>query len=372
MKRLLLAALAALALASSAFAAIPHVGGRAYLVVDGDTGETLLARHAQERLPMASITKLMTVLVTLEHARLDDPVTISGDVEAVGESSIYLVRGERLTVRELVEAALIQSANDAAVALAEHVGHGSVPAFVRMMNAKARALGLVHTHFANPDGLDAPGHFSSAADLTKLARVAMRSPVVRSIVRRREASISGGRTLHTWNDLLATFPGLIGVKTGHTGNAGWSEVAAARGHGVTIYATLLGEPTRSRRNADLAALLAWGLGRFRTVPLVAAGRTYATAAAPYGRARLAIVAGRTVLRTVRIDRPLLQRVVAPAAIPLPVERGERLGEVRVYDRGKVVARAPLVAARSIGRPGLLGRVGWYATRTFDHIWSWVS
>ena len=118
-------------------------------------------------------------------------------------------------MRELIEAALIQSANDAAVALAQYVGNGSIPAFVAMMNEKARELGLTETHFANPDGLDAAGHYSSARDVTKLAEILMHDPFVRSIVRLRVAHITG-RTLHTWNDLLATFPGVIGVKTGHT------------------------------------------------------------------------------------------------------------------------------------------------------------
>src|SRR5207237_643598 len=124
--RLALVAAGALLAASSALAAAPHVGGRAYLVVNAATGERLLARAPRERVPIASITKLMTVLVTLEHAKLNEVVTIGPAADRVGESSIYLTRGERLTVRELVEAALIQSANDAAVALAEYVGHGSV------------------------------------------------------------------------------------------------------------------------------------------------------------------------------------------------------------------------------------------------------
>src|SRR5439155_8993364 len=191
----------------------------------------------------------------------------------VGESTINLERGERLTVRELIEAALIQSANDAAVALADYVGSGSAARFVAMMNAKARELGLTETHFVNPDGLDTPGHYSSARDVTKLAQIAMHNDFVRSIVRLRVARISG-RVLHTWNDLLATFPGLIGVKTGHTGDAGWSEVAAARGRGVTIYATLLGEPSRGARNSDLAQLLAWGLDQYRVSPVVSASRAY--------------------------------------------------------------------------------------------------
>lgn len=364
-------AAALLVVAPAAPASAPSVGGRAYYVQNAANGEVLLARNARQRLPIASITKLMTVLVALEHARLDDVVTVSGRAAAVGESSIYLRKGERLTVRELIEAALIQSANDAAVALAEHVG-GSRSRFVAMMNAKARRLGLTDTHFVNPDGLDAPGHYSSARDVTKLARVAMRDPFIRRVVREREATISGGRNLRTWNDLLSTFPNLLGVKTGHTSGAGWSQVAAVRGRGVTIYATLLGEPTREQRNDDLAQLLAWGLSRYRVVRVVTEGRVYAEAELPYGRAPLALVAGRSLVRVVNIGRPLVQEVVAPVVVPLPVRRGQPLGEVRVYERGRLVARAPLRAGRSVARPGVLGRVGWYAGQAAHHVWSWLS
>src|SRR5690349_22659323 len=111
-----------------------------------------------------------------------------------------------------------------------------------MMNAKARKLGLTDTHFVRPDGLDAPGHVSSARDVTRLARILMRHPIVRQIVRQKSAAIEGGRTIYTRNDLLYSYPGLIGVKTGHTDLAGWSEVAAARRDGVTVYATILGSP----------------------------------------------------------------------------------------------------------------------------------
>jgi serine-type D-Ala-D-Ala carboxypeptidase (penicillin-binding protein 5/6) len=368
--RLALVAVAALVLASSALAAAPHVGGRAYLVVSA-RGDTLLQYRADKRVPMASITKLMTVLVTLEHAKLDDVVTIRRQAAEVGESSIELRAGERLTVRELIEGALIQSANDAAVALAQYVGRGSVPAFVGLMNAKARALGLTRTHFANPDGLDAPGHYSTARDLTRLAEIAMHNTFIRSVVRQRTAQIPG-RALHTWNDLLGTFPGVIGVKTGHTNGAGWSEVAAAQGIGVTIYATLLGEPGRSVRNEDLTRLLAYGLAQYRLVPVVSADRVYATAAVPWGKRPLALVAARPIDRVVRMGRMLQERVVTPEVVSLPVHAGQPLGEVRVFDGAKLVAAAPLVANRSIGKPGTLGRVGWYAQRTADHIWSWLS
>ena len=346
------------------------VDARAYLVADGRDGESLLTRNARERVPIASITKLMTVLLALERSRPDEVVTVAPYRAGAGESLIRLRSGEQLTVSELIEASLIQSANDAAWALAAHIGRGDVNRFVELMNRRARQLGLRDTHFVRPDGLDVPGHVSSARDVTELARVAMRKPLVRELVDEKTATIAGGRRLHTWNDLLYSFPGVVGVKTGHTRGAGWSQVAAARGPGVTVYATLLGGPSRGERNADLAALLRWGLERFRVVPLVRALHTYARAETPYDRGTIDLVAPRPVLYAARVGRRLVERVTAPAVVELPVERGERLGEVRIFDRGRLVARSPLVAARSVSSPGPLGRAGWYAEETFKNIGGW--
>jgi D-alanyl-D-alanine carboxypeptidase (penicillin-binding protein 5/6) len=347
------------------------VEARAYLVESGSTGEVLAGYHPREQLPIASITKLMTVLVALERTKPTDLVTVAPSAAAVGESTVHLRAGERLSVRDLVEAALIQSANDAADALAVQVGRGSVERFVGLMNRRARELGLRDTHFVRPDGLDAPGHVSSARDVTLLARAAMQKPLVRAIVRKQTAAIAGDRVLHTWNDLLATFPKLVGVKTGHTSEAGWSEVAAARGPGLTIYATLIGSPSRSQRNEDLAALLNWGLAQYRVATLVRRGLVYAEAKTEYGRDPIRLVAARRLRHVVRVGRPLVRRIVAPAVVILPVKRGEQLGEVRVYDGRRLVGRRPLVAARSVSRPGLLGRVGWYAGRTAHHVWGFV-
>jgi serine-type D-Ala-D-Ala carboxypeptidase (penicillin-binding protein 5/6) len=353
-------------LVAVAAAAPPPVDAEAYLVQNSGTGEVLASQDVHERLPMASITKLMTAVVALEHASLDDVATVSRSTAAVGESTINLRPGERVTLRDLIRAALIQSANDAANAIAAYVGKGSVSRFVELMNVRARQLGLTDTHFANPDGLDAPGHYSSAADVTKLARVAMNKPFIRETVRHVDAT-AAGRRLHTWNDLLSSFPSTIGVKTGHTDGAGWSQVAAVRGPGITIYATILGGATREGRNGDLTELLAWGLSRYRTVWAIDRGRTYATARAPYGRDPLRLVASRPALRVVHVGRPLVERVVAPVEVALPVRKGQRLGAVEVVDRGKVIARSPLVAANAVDRPGVVGRVGFYAARTLDHL-----
>jgi D-alanyl-D-alanine carboxypeptidase (penicillin-binding protein 5/6) len=366
-RAVVLAGALAAAVHSSAAAATPSVDARAYEVVNAATGEVVSSRNARARLPMASITKLMTVLVALEHAKLDDVVTVDPDAVGITGSGVRLRAGERITVRDLVEAALIQSANDAAVALAAHVSRGNEDAFVALMNQKARQLGLRSTHFARADGLDAAGHVSSAHDLNRLAQAAMREPEIRKVVGVRNTTIAGGRSLHTWNDLLGSFPGLIGVKTGHTSNAGWCQVAAARGPGFTIYATILGSPSRSARNEDVAELLSLGLSSYRLAPVVSASRTYATAELPYGRDPLRLVALKPVLRPVRLSRGLTERVIAPTAVALPVREGQRLGVVHVYDRGKLVASSPLVASRAVELPGTGGKVGWYAKRTLHHL-----
>jgi serine-type D-Ala-D-Ala carboxypeptidase (penicillin-binding protein 5/6) len=368
---LLAAAASVLVLSSSALAGPPAVQAPAYIVENGRTGEVLAANGASDRRAIASITKLMTVLISLEHAKLDAVVTVPSEVTSVGESTISLQAGERIPVRDLIEAALIPSANDAADTLAYYVGHGSQARFVRLMNAKARRLGLQDTHFVRPDGLDATGHVSSARDVTRLARILMRRPVVRRIVRDTSADIAGGRTIYTRNSLLYSYPGLFGVKTGHTDLAGWSEVAAARRNGVTIYATILGSPTEEQRDADLAQLLNWGFSQYTRARLVAAGTPYAQAATGFGRGPVNLVATRPLSRPVRIGRPLVEKVIVPQTLDLPVERGQAVGQVRIYGAGRLVGARPLVAARSVSAPGLVDRTGWYIGRTFSNLFGWM-
>jgi D-alanyl-D-alanine carboxypeptidase (penicillin-binding protein 5/6) len=368
----LFAALAFVTAAHAAATPPPPVSARAFIVENAATGEVLAQHAAWARVPIASITKLMTVIVTLDHARWQNVVRVRTTAAEVGESTVHLRPGERIRVSDLVKAALIQSANDAALALADYVGHGDRKKFVRMMNAKARRLGLERTHFIRPDGLDVVGHYSTAHDVTLLAQEAMRDPRIRSVVRSRNDSIAGGRRLHTWNDLLGVFKGLYGVKTGHTGTAGWCEVAAVRRNGVTLYTTVLGSPSRSQRNADLASLLRWGISRYRPVWLVPRGRVYLQASVGYGKDAVPIVAARQVARAVRIDKPLVERIVAQAALELPVERGQRVGEVRVYSGRRLVARQPLIAERSVAKPDFGGRAGFYAGRTLTHVRDWFS
>lgn len=375
MRRLLLfllAACVALAVAAPSIAGPPpEVDANSYLVANAKTGELLAGAHENDRVQIASITKLMTALVVLEHAKPSDEVRVNARSSTVGESSIDLAPGERLTVRDLLAAALIQSANDSAFALAAHVG-GNVPAFVEMMNAKAAELGLENTHFVRPDGLDVPGHYSSADDVLTLAQAAMQEPLIRKLVRKRTDAIAGGRTLRTWNDLLGRYRGLYGVKTGHTDDAGWCEVAVARRDGVVLYTVVLGSPERSGRNADLRELLDWGFDQYGRRQVVDPARTYASAEIPFSEDMLPLVAAKAASAVLPLDRPLVETVVAPAMVSLPVHKGQKLGEIRVMDNGKLVARRALVAAEDVEAPGLAEKAEWYSGHALSEAGDTIS
>ena len=165
---------------------------------------------------------------------------------------------------------------------------------------------------------------------------------------------------------------MIGVKTGTTEGSGWSQVAAEVRDSVTVLAVSLGSPNRGARNRDVGTLLGWGLDRYRTVQAIAAGRVYARTRLPYGKPALDLVATKAAWRIVHTDVRLVERIVAPGAIAGPVAKGERLGELRVYEGSRLVASSPLVATRAVAKPGLGGRVSFYAGRTAHRIWSWVS
>jgi D-alanyl-D-alanine carboxypeptidase (penicillin-binding protein 5/6) len=368
---LLAVAVAALALCGPVYASAPPVQARAYIVQSSVDGTTLAARDADARRPMASITKLMTVLVALEHLPLDRTVTVPAAAARVGESSLDLHAGQRLPVRDLVAGALVPSANDAATALAIAAA-GSVPRFVAEMNAKARELGLTGTHYENPHGLDEPGHVSTARDVAKLLRVALRNPVIRRYASSARTTLSDGRVVESTDNLLGAVPGLRGGKTGHTGLAGWSQVAFVRVGDVGITAAVLGEPSETRRDADLEALLRFGLASYRASRVVDDQRTYAAVPVGWGESPVRLVAPRPIVRPAPLDRPLVERVVVPAVAALPVRAGQRLGSLVVKDGDRVVARSPLVAATTRPEPGALAKAHWLAGRTLHHLTGLVS
>jgi D-alanyl-D-alanine carboxypeptidase (penicillin-binding protein 5/6) len=370
------ALVAALATASSvesadAQATEPQVSAAAWYLVGAD-GRVLARRAASETRAPASITKLMTALVVLENTRLSEVVRVGSQAASVGESSVHLRAGEELTVTQLLRAMLIPSANDAAEALALHVGGGSVERFVELMNAKARELGLSDTHFENPHGLDEAGHVSSARDSTALVRFALGIPFIRDALSRETVSLPGGRTFTTTDDLLATWAPLVAGKTGHTRLAGWSQAAAAQRGDTVVYGTVLGSNERGERNAALRDLLQYGLDQYRAVEVIDRARVYATAETGYGRQDVELVAARGAVSPIHVGRSLVERVVAPTALALPVAAGQRIGRVEVYDGDRLVASANLVAAEAVADAGVWAKAKWYATQTIRNLWEVVT
>ncbi len=348
-----------------------HVGAAAWYLVGSD-GAVLAQSDARLRRAPASITKLMTAIVTLEHARPSDVVRVSPRAARVGESTVYLRPNELLSVGELIHGMLVRSGNDAAEALALYVGHGSESRFVSLMNAEARELGLTDTTFENPHGLDQAGHLSSARDTTLLVRYALGIPFISDALQRSSVAIRGSGDFPTTDDLLESWPPLVAGKTGHTADAGWNEAAAASKNGATVYGSVLGSRNRAERNDALKALLSYGLAQYRRVIAIDDGRVYATSNTGYGRQPVELVARVMRIETVRKDAPLVERVVAPVSVALPVKKGASLGRVEVYEGNDLVAAERLVAASNVTKPGVLGRVGWYARRTAANVWGIVS
>jgi D-alanyl-D-alanine carboxypeptidase (penicillin-binding protein 5/6) len=348
----------------------PELDAEAWYLV-GEDGTVLAQRNSRRARAVASITKLMTAVVALEHARPSDVVRVSPLAAGVGGSTVFLRGGEELTVATLVRGALVPSANDAATALAVHVGNGSISQFVSLMNEKAATLGLRDTTYLNPHGLDQSGHVSSARDTTVLLEHALAKPFLRDALSRSTFSLAPGRTFETTDDLLG-WPALVGGKTGHTGDAGWSEAAAAAGRGTTVYGTVLGGATREARNAALQRLLRYGIARYRRIAAIDSTRVYAEVETGYGRPAVKLVAPRTVRRTVLGTKPLVERVVAPSSVELPVRKGQRLGRVQVWDGDELVAESRLVAAEEVTEPGFLGKAKWFVERTAANLWGIFS
>lgn len=349
----------------------PRIAAASWYLV-GEDGTVLAREDASRPRAMASITKLMTAVVALEQAQLQDVVRISPSAAGLGESTVYLRAGDELTVADLIRATLIPSANDAAQALALHVGDGSADRFVGLMNAKAEELGLSDTAFENAHGLDERGHVSSARDATALVRYALGVPFIRDALSRSTVSLPGGRTFPTTDDLLVNWAPLVGGKTGHTRDAAWSQAAAAERAGVTVYGTVLGSDTRGERNDALRELLEYGLDQYRRVQVIDASRAYVIAETGYGRPDVDLVAPRSIVRTLRNGKSLVERVVAPTALALPVAKGQVVGRVDVYDGNRLVASSNLAAAAAVEDAGFFAKARWYATQTMSNFWEIVS
>ncbi|HZD16702.1 MAG TPA: D-alanyl-D-alanine carboxypeptidase family protein, partial [Actinomycetota bacterium] len=338
----------------------PRLRARSAVLIDLDTGQTLFALDPAERRPIASLTKIMTAYLVLMHARLTDLVTVSPTAASgriVGVSTLGLQPGERIQVRELLYALLLQSANDAAVALAEHVG-GTVAGFVQEMNRAATELGLTRSRFVSPSGLDDRGS-STARDLALLTRAAYGLPTFGGIVATRfhqiPAPAGPPRIVQNRNALLWLFPGATGVKTGFTSAAGFCIVAAADREDVRLLAVVLGAP--GEPFSDAAALLDYGFAAFERRSLISLGEHLGTVT--IGGRQVPVAAGGALETLVPAGGRVRREIEVDPGVRYPPPRGRAIGSVTLSVSGTTIGRVPLIVTAVPPPPSPGGSGPWW-------------
>jgi serine-type D-Ala-D-Ala carboxypeptidase (penicillin-binding protein 5/6) len=331
----------------------PPLGVRAASLIEESSGDQLFSENGNGELAIASTTKLMTALITLEHSRLNRVFADPDYYFSPEDSQIDLHPGERMSVHDLLLAMLLPSADDAATDLAFNVGHGSIGRFLGMMNARARQLGLRHTHYTTPTGLDTPGNYSSANDLVALARYDLEHErFFRYAVRQTHAVLRTGnhvRFVTNLNGLLGRVPWINGVKTGHTLNAGYVLVASGTQGGMTLIDAVLGTSSEAARDSNALALLQWGFANFGLRTPVRAGKVLArpaiTGTTPEAHARL--VAASTYTHVFPRAATVKLRVHAPAELTGPLPAQSVVGSVAVVADNHVVTRIPLLLVSAV-------------------------
>jgi serine-type D-Ala-D-Ala carboxypeptidase (penicillin-binding protein 5/6) len=337
----------------------PNLDARAWILIDPRDDAVLAAKAPNKRLPIASATKLMTAYLALHELKPNQTIRAPGyQARSPLEILLGLRQGERIKVRDLLYAAMLSSANDAANAIAVGVS-GSVPAFVTEMNQTAQRLGLTQTHYANPIGFDDPGNYSSANDLVTLASILLRNRLFARIVNTRSTTLQGGdrpRTVSSRNTLLGRAEWVDGVKTGHTLGADYVLVGSGTRDSTTLVSAVLGAPSESARDADTLALLDYGFSLYHPVEAVRRGEELASPGLDYRSDDLPLVAERALAVNVREGQQVDTRVTAPEEISGSVEKGERVGRVTVTVDGERAAVSPLVAAHAVGAATALDKV----------------
>lgn len=336
---------------------------RAALLMEKTTGQILFAQNEHEKLEPASVTKIMTLLLTMDAIdsgalAYDDVVTVSANAAGMGGSQVFLAEGEQITVEELLKCVCVSSGNDAAVALAEKVA-GVTELFVEQMNNRARGLGMDDTHFVNPTGLTAEGHVTSAHDIALMSRELLtKHPDIRSFTTIWTDSIRGGTfDLANTNKLIRRYDGATGLKTGYTASAGYCISATAEREGMELIAVVMKGETADKRNADAKALLNYG---FSAYALVSAAPEEPLPALPVTMGEVDTVAltlppdALTAVVEKGQAAALERRIDLPESLPAPVRQGQQVGTLTLCSGDTELMTVPILAAedaagRSWGR-----------------------
>ena len=315
----------------------------AAILVDADSGRVLYEQNADAKMLIASTTKIMTALVAIREGELSDVVTVKREATLTEGSSMYLKEGEQLTLETLLYGLMLCSGNDAAVAIAEHVG-GSQAGFVRLMNETARELGMAHTSFANPNGLDAETHYSTARDMAVLACAAMENETFARIVSTRTVTI-GGRTMTNHNKLLSWSEGFIGLKTGYTKAAGRTLVSCMEKNGQRLVAVTLQD---GNDWADHQALYEYGFAAYPARRLAVLGQPLRRVSVKGGvQKTMALVAAESFSWPVAEGEGLETRLELSSALAAPLAAGTKVGQAVFTLDDTEIGRVDLLCGESV-------------------------
>ena len=313
------------------------------ILVDVDSGRVLYEQNADARMLIASTTKILTALVAIEEGDLSDTVEVSREAASTEGSSMYLQEGEELTLEALLYGLLLCSGNDAAVAIADHVG-GSQEGFVQLMNEKARELGMTASSFANPNGLDAEGHYSTARDMAKLACAAVENETLMRIASTRQVTI-GGRTMTNHNKLLSYVDGCIGLKTGYTKAAGRTLVSCAERSGQRLVAVTLQD---GNDWADHQALYDYGFSSYPAQTAATLGQRVQQVPVSGGQqASVPLVAANSFSWPLAAGETLECNVELDGPLTAPVAAGTHAGQAVFQVNGQEVGRVELLCGRDV-------------------------
>ncbi|MCP8966945.1 D-alanyl-D-alanine carboxypeptidase family protein [Ectobacillus ponti] len=334
------------------------------VLLEQDTGTVLFDKNSNEKLPPASMTKIMTMLLIMEQVekgklKLTDKVRASEFAASMGGSQIFLEPGEEMTVDEMLKGIAIASGNDASVAMAEHIA-GSMEGFVQMMNDKAKDLGLKNTNFKNPTGLPAPDHYSTAYDMAVMGRELMKYPLIRKYTGKYEDYLRENTEKKFWlvntNKLVRFYPGVDGVKTGFTTEARYCLTASAQKNGMRVVGVIMGAPTSKDRNAQMTKLLDYAFSQYATKQLYQKDQQIASIKVSRGKQKeVGLIASGNVsllLKRGETAKNITKEIIKDEKVKAPIQKGDALGTLVVKNDGKVVAKQTLVASQDVKKATL--------------------
>ena len=336
------------------------VDAKAYILIEQNTGRVLAENNADERLPIASVTKIMTMLLIMEAVdnktiSLDDMVTVSENAMSYGGSTMFLEAGEELSVNDMLKGIAVASANDGAVAMAEHLT-GSESAFVDMMNNRARELGMNNTNFVNTNGLDDDEHYSSARDVALMSRELLKHPKITDYTSIWTDELRGGKfQLANTNKLIRFYTGANGLKTGSTSKALCCLSASAKRDNMQLIAVVLGAPTSDKRFASARALLDYGFAKYKVKELVKANEKICSADIVNGIEKTVngiAKESKTALFEKNNNKEIEKRIFTESYINAPIKKGDVLGYIEFVSDGKVIDKVDIISEIDVDKKGI--------------------